>query len=181
MNYVRQLQLAPLFRKKPFFLRGPRSTGKSTPPGASVWTATCLPQPAMSTLRRGEGSCCGSCDIRDLRRARPHRRPSATARCQPPGCPWPNLTQENNRLDDISASFIWARTYHRQLIHEDVRDATAIKNIDDVETLLHLLPSKVGAPLSIPGLRGKLVDGPATMKALLACSKKKAKPKQKTP
>lgn len=46
----------------------------------------------------------------------------------------------------------WARTYHRQLIREDIRDVTAIKNIDDVETLFHLLPSKVGAPLSIPGL-----------------------------
>jgi predicted AAA+ superfamily ATPase len=30
MNYVRQLQLAPLLRKKSFFLLGPRSTGKTT-------------------------------------------------------------------------------------------------------------------------------------------------------
>jgi predicted AAA+ superfamily ATPase len=30
MNYARQLQLAPLLRKKSFFLLGPRSTGKST-------------------------------------------------------------------------------------------------------------------------------------------------------
>jgi uncharacterized protein (DUF2062 family) len=46
----------------------------------------------------------------------------------------------------------WSRTYHRQLIREDIRDVTAIKNIDDVEILFHLLPSKVGAPLSIPSL-----------------------------
>jgi uncharacterized protein len=46
----------------------------------------------------------------------------------------------------------WSRVYHRQLIREDIRDVTAIKNIDDVETLFHLLPSKVGAPLSIPNL-----------------------------
>ena len=30
MNYVRQLQLASLLRKKSFFLLGPRSTGKTT-------------------------------------------------------------------------------------------------------------------------------------------------------
>jgi predicted AAA+ superfamily ATPase len=42
--------------------------------------------------------------------------------------------------------------YHRQLIREDIRDATAIKRIDDIEILSSLLPSKVGAPLSVESL-----------------------------
>ncbi len=46
----------------------------------------------------------------------------------------------------------WSRTYHRQLIREDIRDLTDVKNIDDMEILFSLLPSKVGAPLSIPSL-----------------------------
>jgi uncharacterized protein len=50
----------------------------------------------------------------------------------------------------------WTRTYHRQLIREDIRDVTAIKNVDDVEVLFQLLPSKVGAPLSIPSLAADL-------------------------
>ncbi len=50
----------------------------------------------------------------------------------------------------------WTRNYHRQLIREDVRDLTAIRNIDDVEILFHLLPSKVGSPLSLPSLAGDL-------------------------
>lgn len=50
----------------------------------------------------------------------------------------------------------WTSTYHQQLIREDVRDLTAVQNIDDVETLFHLLPSRVGAPLSIPSLASDL-------------------------
>jgi predicted AAA+ superfamily ATPase len=46
----------------------------------------------------------------------------------------------------------WSRAYHRQLLREDIRDLTDIKNIDDLEILFSLLPSKVGAPLSIPSL-----------------------------
>lgn len=43
----------------------------------------------------------------------------------------------------------WSRGYHRQLIREDIRQLTEIKNIDDVEILFSLLPSKIGAPLSV--------------------------------
>jgi predicted AAA+ superfamily ATPase len=46
----------------------------------------------------------------------------------------------------------WSNTYSRQLIREDIRDLTGIKSIMDVETLYILLPSKVGSPISIPGL-----------------------------
>jgi uncharacterized protein len=46
----------------------------------------------------------------------------------------------------------WSSTYSNQLIREDIRDLTAIKSIGDLETLYHLLPSKVGSPLSVPSL-----------------------------
>ena len=39
----------------------------------------------------------------------------------------------------------WSRTYHRQLVREDIRDLTDVKHIDDIEILFSLLPSKVGA------------------------------------
>ena len=50
----------------------------------------------------------------------------------------------------------WSPTYSKQLIREDIRDLTAIKSIGDLETLYHLLPSKVGSPLSVPSLASDL-------------------------
>ena len=46
----------------------------------------------------------------------------------------------------------WSNTYSNQLIREDIRDLTGIKSVADMETLYSLLPSKVGAPLSVPSL-----------------------------
>jgi predicted AAA+ superfamily ATPase len=46
----------------------------------------------------------------------------------------------------------WASTYAHQLIREDIRDATELKRLDDVEALSLLLPSRVGNPLSIESL-----------------------------
>ena len=46
----------------------------------------------------------------------------------------------------------WSRAYHQQLIREDIRNMTGIRNIDDVETLFSLLPSRVGSPLSMDSL-----------------------------
>ncbi|MFO7535376.1 MAG: ATP-binding protein [Kiritimatiellia bacterium] len=46
----------------------------------------------------------------------------------------------------------WSAGYHRQLIREDIRDMTAIRTVDQVETLFYLLPSRIGSPLSITGL-----------------------------
>lgn len=46
----------------------------------------------------------------------------------------------------------WSNTYSQQLIREDVRDMTGIKSVGDLETLYHLLPSKVGAPISVTSL-----------------------------
>ncbi|HUU00903.1 MAG TPA: ATP-binding protein [Myxococcota bacterium] len=50
----------------------------------------------------------------------------------------------------------WAAAYYRQLIREDIRDLTGIKNVETLELLFSLLPSKVGSPLSIPGLAADL-------------------------
>jgi len=50
----------------------------------------------------------------------------------------------------------WSAAYSRQLIREDIRDMTAIKSIGDLETLFHLLPTKIGSPLSIPSLAADL-------------------------
>jgi len=50
----------------------------------------------------------------------------------------------------------WSNTYSNQLIREDIRDLTGIKSVADMETLYSLLPSKVGAPLSVPSLAADL-------------------------
>ncbi len=44
----------------------------------------------------------------------------------------------------------WSSTYSRQLLYEDLRELTGIKAVKDMETLYHLLPSRIGSPLSIP-------------------------------
>ncbi len=46
----------------------------------------------------------------------------------------------------------WSNIYSQQLIREDIRDLTGIKSVVDLETLYHLLPSRVGSPISIPSL-----------------------------
>ncbi len=46
----------------------------------------------------------------------------------------------------------WSAVYVSQLIREDIRDLTAIRSIDDVETLFSLLPERVGSPLSFQSL-----------------------------
>jgi len=43
----------------------------------------------------------------------------------------------------------WSRNYDRQIIYEDIRDLSNIKNIDNVGLFFSLLPSKIGSPISI--------------------------------
>lgn len=50
----------------------------------------------------------------------------------------------------------WSNGYAQQLIREDIRDLTDIRSSAAMETLYHLLPSKIGSPLSIPSLSGDL-------------------------
>lgn len=42
----------------------------------------------------------------------------------------------------------WSHSYRQQLIREDIRNMTEIKNLDAVEILFSMLPSRVGSPLS---------------------------------
>jgi hypothetical protein len=62
----------------------------------------------------------------------------------------------------------WAAAYHRQLVREDIRDMTDVKHVDDMEILFSLLPSRVGAPLSIPSLATDLKTAYNTIKSWLA-------------
>lgn len=50
----------------------------------------------------------------------------------------------------------WSGTYIRQLIYEDIRNASGLKQIDNIEILFSLLPSKVGSPLSLNNIAGDL-------------------------
>lgn len=47
---------------------------------------------------------------------------------------------------------IWSNTYKKQLLREDIRDMTSLRNIEIVELLFSLLPSRIGSPLSIANI-----------------------------
>jgi uncharacterized protein len=67
------------------------------------------------------------------------------------------------------ASYVrWSNAYHRQVIREDIRDLTGIRQISDVETLFSLLPDRIGSPLSIPSLVEDLKLSYNTIKSWLA-------------
>lgn len=46
----------------------------------------------------------------------------------------------------------WERAYRKQVIREDIRDMTALRNIDSVDSLYALLQDRVGSPLSMESL-----------------------------
>jgi predicted AAA+ superfamily ATPase len=46
----------------------------------------------------------------------------------------------------------WSTSYHQRLIREDIRDMTAIKSVEHIETLFQLLPARIGSPLSLTAL-----------------------------
>jgi len=54
--------------------------------------------------------------------------------------------------DKLSTYRRWSEVYSRQLIREDIRDLTHVRNVGEMEALYLLLPSKVGSPLSVPSL-----------------------------
>lgn len=47
---------------------------------------------------------------------------------------------------------IWSNTYKKQLLREDIRDMTSLRNIQTVELLFSLLPSRIGNPLSMANI-----------------------------
>ena len=50
----------------------------------------------------------------------------------------------------------WSSAYGQQIVRDDLRTVTDIRNLDVVETLYALLPTKVGSPLSRNNLAGDL-------------------------
>jgi len=50
----------------------------------------------------------------------------------------------------------WSSNYSQRLIREDIRELSDIRSLTSMETLYHLLPSKVGSPLSVPSLASDL-------------------------
>ncbi|RCK77790.1 MAG: ATPase [Candidatus Ozemobacter sibiricus] len=62
----------------------------------------------------------------------------------------------------------WSEERRKLLVREDIRDATAIRQISGVETLSRLLPERVGAPLSLNSLREDLQVAFDTVKDWLA-------------
>jgi predicted AAA+ superfamily ATPase len=50
----------------------------------------------------------------------------------------------------------WSAARNQLLVREDIRDATNIRNISQLELLVHLLEPRVGSPLSINSLREDL-------------------------
>jgi len=50
----------------------------------------------------------------------------------------------------------WSTGYSQRLIREDIRELSEIRTVTDLETLFHLIPSKIGSPLSVPSLANDL-------------------------
>jgi predicted AAA+ superfamily ATPase len=50
----------------------------------------------------------------------------------------------------------WRRSHEHLIIREDLRDLTRIRELGLIEALVHLLPDRVGSPLSINALREQL-------------------------
>ena len=58
----------------------------------------------------------------------------------------------------------WSNSYARQLIREDIRDLTDVRSVTAMETLFHLLPSRVGNPLSVLGMARDLQVSPVSVR-----------------
>lgn len=50
----------------------------------------------------------------------------------------------------------WAKNYITQIVREDIRSIHDIKDIDNIEILFTLLPSRIGSPLSMNNIAGEL-------------------------
>jgi len=66
----------------------------------------------------------------------------------------------------------WAAGYHRQVLRDDVRDAFAVKDIDTMEALYTLLPSRVGSSFSASGAAELLKVSHSTIAAWIEVFKR---------
>ena len=62
----------------------------------------------------------------------------------------------------------WHRDYMTLLVREDLRDLTAIRELDRISHLVELLPARVGSPLSLRSLGEDLEANHSTIKNWLA-------------
>jgi predicted AAA+ superfamily ATPase len=62
----------------------------------------------------------------------------------------------------------WSANYSQSLIREDIRDLSDIRSVGAMETLYHLIPSKVGSPLSVSSLAGDLKVAHGSVQSWLA-------------
>lgn len=61
----------------------------------------------------------------------------------------------------------WASSYGQQIVRDDLRSVADLRNLDLVEMLFSLLPSKIGSPLSMNNLAGDLQVAFDTVKSWL--------------
>lgn len=62
----------------------------------------------------------------------------------------------------------WSRLRLEQLVREDIRDFSNIRNLELIKLLVELLPGRVGSPLSVNSLREDLQVGYATVRDWMA-------------
>jgi predicted AAA+ superfamily ATPase len=61
----------------------------------------------------------------------------------------------------------WSSAYGQQIVRDDLRTTADIRNLDTIETLFALVPSRVGSPLSMNNLAGELQVAFDTIKTWL--------------
>lgn len=61
----------------------------------------------------------------------------------------------------------WSSAYGQQIVRDDLRTVADIRNLDSIETLFALVPSRVGSPLSMNNLAGDLQVSFDTVKTWL--------------
>lgn len=64
-------------------------------------------------------------------------------------------------------SRIWHRDYISLMVREELRDISRVVELDKIENLVMLLPSRISSPLSMPNLAGELEAAHTTVKKWL--------------
>jgi uncharacterized protein len=63
---------------------------------------------------------------------------------------------------------LWHDNYMERIIKEDMRDLTMVRELEKVVDLVHMMPSRIGSPLSVNSLREDLEMNHATVKKYVA-------------
>ncbi|MEW6042197.1 MAG: AAA family ATPase, partial [Elusimicrobiota bacterium] len=61
----------------------------------------------------------------------------------------------------------WHRDYLDRIVREDMRDLTKIMNLENIFALMHMLPQRVGSPLSINSLSNDMLLGYKVVRNLI--------------